>query len=75
MSMHRPLHNHHKTLIDHTSYTEAVAESIEYKCVMMAGLKFPGPILTAAVTFLDSHCYQEIWKHLSISGDFTKLSQ
>ena len=42
MSMHHPLHNHHKTSIDHTSYTEAVAESIEYRCVMMAGLKFPG---------------------------------
>ena len=39
----------------------------------MAGLKSPSSILTATVMFLDSHCYHGIWKHLSISGDFTKL--
>ena len=55
MSTHWPLHNHHKMSIEHTPYTEAVAESI-----VMAVLKFPGSILTATITVLDSHFYHVI---------------
>ena len=75
MSMHHPLHNHQKMSIDHTSYTEAVAESIEYRCVMMAGLKFPGSILTATMEFENIFQFPGILQNWVNEANMSQLAQ